>query len=364
MIDLQALLKPISDDAPSGPDLRFEAASNVLQTVKDKRQSLDPALDPEGRGREADWQAVVRECNVALTEKTKDLELVAYLIEGLTWQSGLAGMKPGLELLYHLLESQWDSIHPGIDEEGVTDGMRTRWVSWLAASDFLRALKAAPLNRLDAEEDSQKPDRAPAISWLDYDHAEILDDQTLSEERRAELLEAGYKNMSQWTSGVAAISVPVLKSVTECLDECTNLMRGIESFCEEKVADPDDRPSTYALTSELEKMHEYLVARIPAEIEGGGETQGENASNGDGGGGGGPRVLNTRDAALQQLREVGDYFRRTEPHSPIAHLIARAIRWGGMSFEELVRDLARNDDVISHIWETLGLDKPTDESGE
>jgi type VI secretion system protein ImpA len=54
------------------------------------------------------------------------------------------------------------------------------------------------------------------------------------------------------------------------------------------------------------------------------------------------------------LREVGEYFKRNEPHSPLSLLIARAARWGDMSFEELVRDLARNAD-LKQIWETLGV---------
>jgi len=62
----------------------------------------------------------------------------------------------------------------------------------------------------------------------------------------------------------------------------------------------------------------------------------------------------TRQEALKRLREIGEFFKRNEPHSPLSLLIARAVRWGDMSFEELVRDLARNAD-LKQIWDTLGV---------
>ena len=66
--------------------------------------------------------------------------------------------------------------------------------------------------------------------------------------------------------------------------------------------------------------------------------------------------IQSREQALQRLREVADYFRRTEPHSPLSSLIARGVRWGGMSFEDVLRDLARDDDFLGKIWETLGIE--------
>ena len=74
--------------------------------------------------------------------------------------------------------------------------------------------------------------------------------------------------------------------------------------------------------------------------------------------------VGTRQDALKRLREVEDYFRRTEPHSPISYLIGRAVSWGNMSFEELLRDLARDKSVLGPIWETLGLDNKDGEDEE
>jgi len=123
----------------------------------------------------------------------------------------------------------------------------------------------------------------------------------------------------------------------------------------ERFEDPDDQPNLFPLRSVLAEMRDYTRSLVTPE-----STEEEAAEAGVAGSGAvaGPAgAINTRQDALKRLQDVGDYFRRAEPHSPISHLITRAIRWGGMSFEELLQDLARNDDVIKHIWEKLGIDK-------
>jgi type VI secretion system protein ImpA len=59
---------------------------------------------------------------------------------------------------------------------------------------------------------------------------------------------------------------------------------------------------------------------------------------------------------LERLREVADFFRRTEPHSPVPYLIQRAINWSRMSFEQLLLELVKDDNARLQINSTLGLD--------
>lgn len=69
--------------------------------------------------------------------------------------------------------------------------------------------------------------------------------------------------------------------------------------------------------------------------------------------GGPPR---TRAQALQQLREVASYFRRTEPHSPVAYLAEKAVKWGEMPLHEWLRKVIKDQGAMSHLEELLGLD--------
>ena len=65
-----------------------------------------------------------------------------------------------------------------------------------------------------------------------------------------------------------------------------------------------------------------------------------------------------RADALRRLGAVAAFFRRTEPHSPVAYLVQRAIRWADMPLDVWLREVVANDDVLSRVKETLGIKEP------
>ena len=50
-------------------------------------------------------------------------------------------------------------------------------------------------------------------------------------------------------------------------------------------------------------------------------------------------ALNSRDDAFKQLNIIADYFKKTEPHSPISFMLTKTVRWGNMPLEELMKEL-------------------------
>ncbi|WP_245823823.1 ImpA family type VI secretion system protein [Photobacterium proteolyticum] len=65
-----------------------------------------------------------------------------------------------------------------------------------------------------------------------------------------------------------------------------------------------------------------------------------------------------RDQAFHQIRDIADYFRKTEPHSPVAYLLEKAIRWGYMPLPELMTELLSNQqETIDRIFNLTGLDE-------
>lgn len=65
--------------------------------------------------------------------------------------------------------------------------------------------------------------------------------------------------------------------------------------------------------------------------------------------------ITNRKVAFERLKEVADFLRRTEPHSPVSYLVQRAIKWGDMSLENVISELVKNNDVRKQIMETLGV---------
>jgi type VI secretion system protein ImpA len=68
----------------------------------------------------------------------------------------------------------------------------------------------------------------------------------------------------------------------------------------------------------------------------------------------------TRAQALLQLRMVADFFRRTEPHSPVAYLADKAASWGDMPLHVWLRAVIKDPAAISGVEELLGSASPAD----
>jgi type VI secretion system protein ImpA len=71
---------------------------------------------------------------------------------------------------------------------------------------------------------------------------------------------------------------------------------------------------------------------------------------------GGP--LQNRAQALQQLRQVADFFRRTEPHSPVAYLADKAAKWGAMDLHSWLRTVIKDHGSMAQLEELLGVEPP------
>ena len=68
--------------------------------------------------------------------------------------------------------------------------------------------------------------------------------------------------------------------------------------------------------------------------------------------------IKTRQEGFRRLVEVSEYFRRTEPHSPVSYLVERAVKWGRMPLEAWLEDVIKEVGVLDNLRETLGL-KPS-----
>src|SRR6478672_876187 len=92
VIDLEVLLRPISDDAPSGESLRY---SGLYDEIAEARRS-DDQLNMgawQSEAKVADYRSVVSLSLDALSNKTKDLQIATWLSESLVKIYGFAGLR-------------------------------------------------------------------------------------------------------------------------------------------------------------------------------------------------------------------------------------------------------------------------------
>ncbi len=97
--------EPISQDQPTGSDVRFDPLFEELQAEVGKLSSLS------GPG-SVDWGKVVKLSSEILSEKSKDLLAASYLAVALTYQRQAEGFAIGLKIYQELLETFWERLYP------------------------------------------------------------------------------------------------------------------------------------------------------------------------------------------------------------------------------------------------------------
>ena len=349
MIDRERVLAPLAGDSPAGPDLRLIAGDTTLADLTELRRFEDPVLDPNGRGKDADWRGVVRLCNTVLEERSKDLQIAAHLTEGLARQEGFAGAADGLRLMRELLDGFWLTVHPGVEEGEIIFAVRARWISWLGSSrDFLAAVKSVPLTSGPG---------VPGRSWQDYENSQRVDTAGLQADKKQyqELLALGLIPGSEWKAAVAATPHDRLRGTLDAIAACEEEVRLLTASCGEKFT--EETPNLVELSNLLRDCREYLAARIgsPAAEEAPEEAPSAAAAAGAPAGGGRAGPIGSRDEAFRRLKEAADYLRRIEPHSPVPYLVDRAVAWGEMPFRDVIKDVLRDDKAFKNILETLGM---------
>ena len=94
--DIAALLAPIPGPPPTGTDVRYAGDHDL---IREARRADDPAL-PQGVWRHepkrADWAAVETLATETLRQRSKDLQVAAWLAEALVQRRGFLGLVPGI----------------------------------------------------------------------------------------------------------------------------------------------------------------------------------------------------------------------------------------------------------------------------
>src|SRR5437588_6434446 len=118
ILDLDALLAPISTDKPAGGPLPYELRLRFEEDRKEENPDDFAADDPmrPTKPKKANWQGIIEAAKDALTTQSKDLVVAARLTEGLARQHGFGGLRDGLRLLRLLVEQCWDRLHPLIED--------------------------------------------------------------------------------------------------------------------------------------------------------------------------------------------------------------------------------------------------------
>jgi type VI secretion system protein ImpA len=364
-------LTPISDDNPVGEELRYVPvdAKRGISWHDEIREAARENLY-EQTPKYSDWPKVFDLTTKALTKLTKDWQIAAWMAEALVKHDRfdrLAGLRDGTKLMRGLLEQYWDSLYPIVELEDGDDPFLGRSNIIAAFSDSLSiAVKKIPLTS------NQLSLNYNFLQWLDARKFDIPDGSDENDEKIAELLAQangeGKITSKDWRLAENATSyehvLGRLEVIKECREELTLLDELMDEKFQRQVGNRVQRenPGVKALSQALDEIHD-LVAGIEEKKRPIVVIDDDGASNGDGvignGAGQGLNItagaVRSRQEALKRLEEVARYFRQTEPHSPVAFLVQRAVRWGNMDLNSWLDDVIKDQGVLANLRETLGL---------
>jgi len=334
MLDIEKLLVPVSDQQPCGEDLAF---SSEIDAIVRARQADDPSIE-QGAWvtdlKEADWKFVAKQCAQLIEKRSKDLQLAVWLAEAGVKTGGVRGLAESLELIAALCERYWDGMYPQPDEDG--HERRIGNLAWVAAR-IAPWLRAAALT-----------EGSPAYGLSDFDAARAHGGEALAK------LEAARQR------GARSFYQQLLRDCSQCKAAIDRLEGSVDARL------GSDGPSFSAAKSGLESVLMFVKplageegavkgaapsAQAVAAAEQGSPATAAPVSAGPGAGG----PLQSRVQALAQLRAVAEFFRRTEPHSPVAYLADKAAHWGEQPLHVWLRAVVKDDASFAHIEELLGV---------
>lgn len=324
---VEALQAPISEASPSGDDLEYDPAFTALESAaqgKPEQQFGDtviPAVEPE-------WRAVSEQAQ-ALLRRAKDVRAAVLLLRAATRLQGVAGFTLGMQLLTRLVDTFWDGIHPKLDADDDNDPtMRLNALAPLTDEsmvlrDFYEALVGVArgvgpikvrdiaiaqnvLTAVGGEAGYSPAQVHGALAEIHAERPETL--QTLMDiPARVAALQT---LLAERTGRSDAIELLQLRRVAMALRHACAGVAGTGSPTDDTTTAPGSEGGDASAA----------VARPAA-------ARGEIA---------------TREDALQMLDRVIRYLEQAEPGNPAPLLIGRAKQLIGVSFLEIMQNLAPN----------------------
>jgi len=337
-MDPAVLLAPISEESPAGDDLSFSAEFDAIQEL---RRADDPTLD-QGEWvtaiKAADWPGVKSACEAILATRSKDLRVAAWLTEADARLEGYAGLATGLELGAALSERFWPTLYPQIDADGDSEE-RSGSLRWLLAQVETLA-RQMPVLRQGAR----------AFSLLDMEAARTAtppaDDASDGTASAAlpltpDVIAAARRATTQ------AFFVANHAAAQRSLEALTRLQSWVDTALgSEGPGFGGARRSLEDAVHAVKRLAGDIVDAPTAAVATDAASEGSAPPTGP---------IRTRADALRQLRAVADFFRRTEPHSPVAYLAERGAQWGEMPLHEWLRSVVKDEGVLAQVEELLGI---------
>ena len=332
IIDIAQFIAPISEEAPAGIDVRVEAkAQSLYYDLKEIRHNLrkqedELLLNNADHASLPSWQGVIQQAHTLLCTHSKDLEIAAWLVEGLVREHGYQGLIAGAQLLTHLVNQYGEVIYPAADEEG--HATRLMSIAMLSGSahpgTVTSAINLTPLAELD--------DTTLNI-WELYQLKNVPSEQLaqqhlvksiekLTEQQRDDIL-------STWEQSIQAIDDLDLSLSTAYNKQAPSLLQLKET-----------------ISGSLKLFNHIVTTFYQQDVPGADTVSTEEHP---------VQSHSDRQAAINAMQMALGYYQDKEPHSPILYLLQRCLRWSDQDLHEIFSEIMVHDEMKEDMARVLGM---------
>ncbi|HEY6528681.1 MAG TPA: type VI secretion system protein TssA [Cellvibrionaceae bacterium] len=372
-IDIAAFLDPIGDDAPCGRDLREGSSpTSNFQMVKLARSTARSAersnvysedgqqADDARRKIDESWRKIIELAPKILKSESKDLEVACWYLESLVRRDGIAGLRDGFELIEGLIDRFWPSLYPMPDEYGLET--RVGSLKGLNGEGGSDGALLTPIRNSIITNSGQ----FRAFSFWEYQSAaetsRILDDKA----REKEFVRKGYtlQNIENAVRDSSSEFLTQLRDdLVEALDSFTRFNDKLYQLCGSSEAPPSS-----AITNLLKDCitaitflggNKIITETSPVDDSSNAPAESGADNNAPAAASSAAqiasRALANREQAFKQMAEIAEFFRKSEPHSPVSYLLEKAVRWGNMPLHELMQELISDETTRNRYSELTGV---------
>jgi type VI secretion system protein ImpA len=329
-MEIEPLIEPVSPELPCGPDPEdYESDKELYEAFSQLKARLDGEMK-NGVKQPPRWPEVQKEA-LQLAARTKHLHLAVVLADCGLSLDGFSGFNDGLSLIRNWCENFWTHLYPL--------EVRHTLVDSLSYPRFLTKPRRITLAK------------GPGGTFSFEDYEKALEDERSDDSQAANQARLVLGTFQTTPRDQHAANLGVIEQALENV-------RAIEGIFEDRL--PDEPANLMDLRDMLNRMAEAIR---PMTTEPSRETTEATDIVGAASNGGGRQTfggsINNRQQACEQLESIARYFEKNEPSSPLPYLLRRARRCIGMSFMDLVDELASDK---NHALQVLKPDNASEEN--
>jgi type VI secretion system protein ImpA len=311
-LDLEKLLAPVPGDDPAGPDLAYDPQRHEIEQAFETSVSIDASGIAETG--DVDWRAIIATI-AALSERTKDIWLPVYLCRAGAQAGQLGTVALGARALAGLLETYWTELHPRLEDYGV-QGRKAACDTLAAHREFI-----GPLGR---------------VVLVDHGRLGHFTAADLVRFHRGGEAEEGY---GLFRAALADGAEAQLGEAGVALDAVSEALRRVDETltAHADAGNGTNFADTYDSLGAIRTAVAAFLPQAPLDLD---EVEDE-AAEGEGAApaAAGVGAVRNRADVVRTLDLVIDYYRRSEPTSPVPLLLERAKSWVMGDFMAVLQDI-------------------------